>query len=265
MPTAGNTCEITDHSYCDTNYMILGLIIQKVTKLSLEKALRKNIFSPYSMSSTFNPYYEKKNGGAIHGNQVTPVQHPFFSPYDGNVVVSGQRSWSADWGGSGYASTAEDLAKFLKNKVTPAFIATFHRNAKAFDDMNYWNGFSGHAMTSSEDFGVGHLGYSNSFMLHLEKAEVFVTGTVNYKPADDGELGYNVVDQVSACFHDSSVVELAAAGGGTFLFFSSVTLVSISIVFLLIYVIVHRSPDSADEGEEEEDEEEEIPLTERSD
>merc|ERR1711923_570205 len=74
------------------------------------------------------------------------VDLPFKNEGD---YTTGWRSMSADWGGSGYVSTTEDIAKFIKAWYkTPEklFGSIQSRCRMVSDEMSYWN----------DDWGYGY-------------------------------------------------------------------------------------------------------------
>jgi CubicO group peptidase (beta-lactamase class C family) len=62
MATKGIDLEFktdTRFSYCNTNYAMLALVIEKITGLSYKEAMQKIIFKPLGMKNTFVFDYEK--------------------------------------------------------------------------------------------------------------------------------------------------------------------------------------------------------------
>ena len=49
----------TRFSYCNTNYAMLALIIEKITKLTYKEAMREMIFKPLGMKNTYVFDYER--------------------------------------------------------------------------------------------------------------------------------------------------------------------------------------------------------------
>lgn len=99
----------TRFSYCNTNYAILALIIEKVTKLSYKEAMKQIIFEPLGMKDTFVFDYDtdKKN--------VAPS-------YKGNKVEIGMDYLDAVYGDKNIYSTPRDLLKFDRAKNAPTFL-----------------------------------------------------------------------------------------------------------------------------------------------
>lgn len=91
----------TRYSYCNTNYAILGSIIEKVAGMSLEKFLKKTFFKPLGMKHTyvFNPIREKADDhqSISYDYRSRPIANQCF---DGVV------------GDKNVYSTADDLLKW---------------------------------------------------------------------------------------------------------------------------------------------------------
>ncbi len=90
-------------NYSDTGYILLGLIIEKITGKSFAKNLEDEIFLPLEMRDSYLMFYSepmntpKKN-----------IEKIWFN----NVEISGFESLSCDWSGGGIVSTTADLLKF---------------------------------------------------------------------------------------------------------------------------------------------------------
>lgn len=87
--------------YGDTNYQLLGLIIQNVTGKTLHEVYRERLFASLGMNNTYVEHYETPRP-AISGHGLSHV-------YFGTLDYTDMRAISADWAGGGLASTAGDL------------------------------------------------------------------------------------------------------------------------------------------------------------
>ncbi len=91
--------------YTDTGYILLGLIIEKVTNKPFHQNLSDNIFTPLQMDDSYLTFYsEPKN------QPKKPISEIWFK----GTEVSTFNSLSIDWSGGGIISTPEDLLKFYK-------------------------------------------------------------------------------------------------------------------------------------------------------
>jgi D-alanyl-D-alanine carboxypeptidase len=89
--------------YSDTGYILLGLIIEKITKLSFSEALNKYIISPLKLEHTGLCFYHKH----FDAKQLAPLHF-------NNKDISKFKSLSCDFSGGGLYTTTQDLTKFLK-------------------------------------------------------------------------------------------------------------------------------------------------------
>ncbi|WP_413998782.1 serine hydrolase domain-containing protein [Flavobacterium sp. W1B] len=99
----------TRFNYCNTNYAMLALIIEKVTKLSYKKAMEEMIFKPLGMKDSFVFDYEKDK------DSIVPS-------YKGNKVEIGKDFLDAIYGDKNIYSTPRDLLKFDEARNAPDFL-----------------------------------------------------------------------------------------------------------------------------------------------
>jgi CubicO group peptidase (beta-lactamase class C family) len=96
-------------AYCNTNYAILALIIEKVTGLKYPKAMKKMIFEPLGMDHSFVMEYNKDR------KNVVPS-------YKGNNVEIGMDYLDCVYGDKNIYSTPRDLMKFDLARNAPTFL-----------------------------------------------------------------------------------------------------------------------------------------------
>jgi CubicO group peptidase (beta-lactamase class C family) len=99
----------TRFAYCNTNYAMLALIIEKVTKLSYREAMNKMIFKPLGMTNTFVLDFDKDK------KNVAPS-------YKGNKVEIGIDYLDKVYGDKNIYSTPRDLLKFDRARYSPSFL-----------------------------------------------------------------------------------------------------------------------------------------------
>tara|TARA_R110002124_G_scaffold248165_1_gene413272 strand:- start:488 stop:1699 length:1212 start_codon:yes stop_codon:yes gene_type:complete len=99
----------TRFSYCNTNYAMLALIIEKVTKMSYKKAMERMIFKPLAMKHTYVFDYETDKDTAV-------------TSYKGNKVEIGKDYLDAVYGDKNIYSTPRDLLKFDLARNAPGFL-----------------------------------------------------------------------------------------------------------------------------------------------
>jgi D-alanyl-D-alanine carboxypeptidase len=101
----------TQYRYSDTNYIVLGGILERITGQSIQREFQRSIATPAGMtSSTFvptavarsqlaHPYLEHRGGAPV--DQWVPGLGPSTS------------DWGAVWTDGGLASSSEDIARFV--------------------------------------------------------------------------------------------------------------------------------------------------------
>ncbi|WP_310558623.1 serine hydrolase domain-containing protein [Flavobacterium sp.] len=99
----------TRFAYCNTNYAMLALIIEKVTKLSYREAMSRIIFKPLGMTHTFVLDFDKDK------KKVAPS-------YKGNRVEIGIDYLDKVYGDKNIYSTPRDLLKFDRARNSPYFL-----------------------------------------------------------------------------------------------------------------------------------------------
>jgi D-alanyl-D-alanine carboxypeptidase len=98
----------TMHAYSNTNYVLLGMIIEKLTKGSYQEALTKRITNPLGLQNTYC-------GASADLNKNEARSYLF----DGNDwVFENETDMSVPLGAGMIVSTAEDLTKFVEGIFT---------------------------------------------------------------------------------------------------------------------------------------------------
>jgi D-alanyl-D-alanine carboxypeptidase len=98
----------TDWSYSNTNYVVLGLVVEAVMESTLEEQLRVRLFRPLGLHSTSYPI-----GGAVAGR----IAHGYLGPYPGLPIPAGRMLDVTSvapngWGGGQIVSNADDVIRF---------------------------------------------------------------------------------------------------------------------------------------------------------
>jgi CubicO group peptidase (beta-lactamase class C family) len=99
----------TRFAYCNTNFAMLALIIEKVTKLSYREAMSQMIFKPLGMTNTFVLDFDNDK------KKVAPS-------YKGNRVEIGIDYLDKVYGDKNIYSTPRDLLKFDRARNSPYFL-----------------------------------------------------------------------------------------------------------------------------------------------
>jgi CubicO group peptidase (beta-lactamase class C family) len=96
-------------SYCNTNYAMLALVIEKITGLTYIDAMEKIIFKPLGMTNTYVFDYKKDKKTAI-------------ASYKSNFSLINMDYLDAIYGDKNIYSTVRDLLKFDDGRNSPNFL-----------------------------------------------------------------------------------------------------------------------------------------------
>ncbi len=107
------------YAYSNTNYTLLGLVVEAVTGNELTAEIRRRILEPLGMKNTFMESFEPVPGGiAHHYHYATPAfvrdagLHPNFSEIRPYMIESTIGNLSPEWAAGGIVSTPSDLVRF---------------------------------------------------------------------------------------------------------------------------------------------------------
>jgi D-alanyl-D-alanine carboxypeptidase len=98
-------------SYADTNYILVGMIFERVTRKTVYGEVERRILRPFKLDRT-TPSDRRTLPEVITGYSMP--NSPFG--FEGRVIVDGKFviNPQMEWTGGGFASTAEDLARWAK-------------------------------------------------------------------------------------------------------------------------------------------------------
>lgn len=132
----------TTYHYSDTNYVLLGIIIEKLSGLSLADNYRAEIFSQSQMNNAYLEWYESFSGKgpAHHYANLTP----FGINENLDVIASGLNT-SFDWAGGGIVSSIDELNSYVN--------ALFR--SELFQDINTLNEMQQTIRGGNESFSYG--------------------------------------------------------------------------------------------------------------
>lgn len=108
-------------SYSDTDYIVLGMIIEKVSGNKYYDELKKRILEPFGLKDTI-PQDRRRLPGLVpgySGDNTPPFHLPAKTVVDGEFVINPQFEWT----GGGLITHSLDLARFIKllleGKIVP--------------------------------------------------------------------------------------------------------------------------------------------------
>jgi len=178
----------TGYHYADTNFVILALVIEKLTGQAYQDAVRQLILDRVNMPDTYLERYEAPRGNAL-------LSHPFIGSMDAFSVNT-----SYDWGGGGFVSTPADMDRFIRALMTSSLFNSpktleemedLHPPGNTLETAN-----NGLGLTSITIAGVkffGHGGAWASDVLYAPSLELSVVLTLNQV---DAGRDYNFMKRV---------------------------------------------------------------------
>ncbi len=138
--------------YSDTNYILLGLIIEKVTQSTYYAQLEERIISTFHLRSTYPSTQRELPGitqGYIGENNFFKLPNKVIS--DGLYAMNPQFEWT----GGGLVTNVEDLAYFIKWLHTGKILSTASYD-QLLSAVNFRNG-----QASETGYGLGTFVWSN--------------------------------------------------------------------------------------------------------
>ncbi|MBP7507157.1 MAG: beta-lactamase family protein [Prolixibacteraceae bacterium] len=169
--------------YSDTNYQLLGLIIERITGMPLHEAYKEYIFKPLMMNDTYMIFYSEP----MSGRNI-----PMVDFYYKGINLSNAKSISMSWASGGIVSTSEDMLTFMKavigNKiVTKETYQKMKDFAKMGPGINYGYGLMNFKfMFMPEKYEIiGNSGSTGAFMYYNEYTDTYFIGSFH-------KMGYQV-------------------------------------------------------------------------
>ncbi|WP_324719367.1 serine hydrolase domain-containing protein [Salinimicrobium sp. HB62] len=176
--------------YSDTEYVLLALIIEEVSGMSLERFFQQYIFEPLEMHSS---YINLKSA-------PTNSESAMAGFYVGDIELSSIKSLSADWGGGGLVSTTQDLINFLKGLNEDLILKKETRLAMQnwiaeTEGTEYGFGirkisFQEHLNSDTDLQVLGHTGSTASFLWYCPQVDTYIAGTLNQLEASKSTPGF---------------------------------------------------------------------------
>lgn len=109
------------YAYSNTNYTLLGLVMEAVTGNDASSEIRRRILEPLGLEDTFLESFEPIPGGYVnHYHYATPdfVEaagvHPAFPEIRPYLVESTAGNLSPEWTAGGMVSSARDLVRWAR-------------------------------------------------------------------------------------------------------------------------------------------------------
>lgn len=171
--------------YSNTNYSLLGLIIEGVTEHSWREQLRERIIRPLGLTRTLLPE---------PGTLSVPGRHAHgYMPVEGELVdyTATDPSMAGAAGGSALVTTAQDLSRFLDALLTGSLfrdrgtlqrlLAFVPTDGEATDPQAYGLGIEKRVLPGGVE-ALGHLGGTAGFAsaaVHVPDRDITIVAMVN--------------------------------------------------------------------------------------
>jgi D-alanyl-D-alanine carboxypeptidase len=169
----------TGYHYTDTEYILLGLIIENISGMPLHEFFEKNIFAPLKMNHT---YFNLKSEPISITDKILPF-------YADNIEVSSFQSLSLDWAGGGVVSTTKDLIRFEVALLNGELVET-----TTLEQMQNWTneskgtyyGYGLRKWKLRELFPtlpkltlIGHSGSTAANLYYCPELDIYMAGSFN--------------------------------------------------------------------------------------
>ena len=167
--------------YSDTGYVLLGLVVERVSGVPLHRAMSDRLFAPLGLRNTYLAYVGDPPD--LQADRL-PESEPWMGPVP---CLSLGVSLSFDWGGGGVVSTAAELAAFHRALLA----GRLFRDPRSLQAMTCWRQPAGLkpprsgvglGLFRTEQQGLEWIGHSGAWgckMFAAPAADLLVTGTLN--------------------------------------------------------------------------------------
>ena len=167
----------TGASYSDTNFQLLGKLIEIVTGKSLHEVYDDFLFEPLGLKHTWLTGYSKSTLNI----SMTPAD-VFYN----NKIINNVRSNGSYWADGGIISTAEECIIFLKalnegHIIDRSTLKLMHNWHELEFPLKYGYGTMHFELPPSQNIPSlwGHSGSTGSFLYYSEEWNIYVAGTID--------------------------------------------------------------------------------------
>jgi len=174
------------HFYTDTNYYLLGLIIENITKKPFHEAVHEMILEPLKMDNAYiNGFSEPKNKP-----QYPPAHIYLFN----TNFIENKRIAKIDYAGGGVVAPLSEYLVFMKALVNGQLVKEATLNKMIYDDVkmgfpaigfdygySVWKPKAIALLMPQKYFCWGCVGVTGAFMFFHPQTEAYVIGTFNDK------------------------------------------------------------------------------------
>lgn len=148
----------TGFDYSNTNYVLLGLVLEQVTGLTYAQALQREVFNPAGMTDSF-----------VFGSRPLPTSFA-DTPHDVRAYYNG-----AGFGDGGVIATAQDVARFYQALfIQQTLLSPDLLSIMTQDPMNEDYGMGIEIDGPIVGHSGGDLGFSSDVRLHRASGTIAV-------------------------------------------------------------------------------------------
>ncbi|WP_341530587.1 serine hydrolase domain-containing protein [Nostoc sp. UHCC 0302] len=169
--------------YTDSNYILLELIVENITRGSLAQGIRSQILEPLGLNHTFTELREPVIGEVATGygdRHKNGNLHSYAKVNDGNGLGDG-----------GLVSTAEDLTKFAtalfakRTLLSPKMMREMLKFTNNGEGYSYGLGVERFASPLAKSFGHSGIAYGFTTLLtYLPNQDTIIVVLLNAQNAD---------------------------------------------------------------------------------
>lgn len=176
----------TGWDYCNTNYLLAGLIAEAATGRSYSQLLRDSILTPLQLDSTFLDVYD---------TILYPVANPWQAGVN-NTAIPRTSVNSAAWAAGAMYSTSGEMTQWYNALMNGQFL-----NANSFNELTTFVGSGNYGIGISQATVIGRTvwahggniwGGYNSSMMYDTATGIIICVLINQLPA----LAYQVSIQL---------------------------------------------------------------------
>ena len=181
LPQSPIAAPSTNYYYSDTNYLLLGLIIEKICNQPLHKVYRDLLFDPLGIRQSFLKHHENQPDSSIS----------IIDCWYGELKITSINT-SFDWGAGGLVMPLHELYNFahalfsgdlFSDKGTlQTFLSGVDTQEEGFDLYEYGCGVN---IVKIPGFPLiqGHSGFYGSFLYYVPGSDLYILGSLNQSQA----------------------------------------------------------------------------------
>ncbi len=190
--------------YSNSNYILAGLIIEKITKDTFANVLQKRILNPYKLTHTYYP--AGRNWKIVREKVMPSMVHGYYYDNDGTKKMVDVTDSNLTWGGPAGAmiSDTQDVATWVQILYHGLAIPKPYR-AKALDELKSVVSATGQAIRTVSKHDPRGFGLGVGYIYDKEMGRFWVY--------EGSGMGYRMMYLWRACNNISVVAALNNKAG----------------------------------------------------